>query len=67
MNDELFEELLESVREGGAILRGERQAARTTVVPSPATGGLPAYDPAAFADALAAVPDVTPVNGDELP
>jgi len=28
MNDELFNELLASVREGGAILRGERKAAR---------------------------------------
>jgi hypothetical protein len=25
MSDELFEELLESVREGGAILRGEKR------------------------------------------
>ena len=29
MRKELFDELLESVREGGAILRGERQASRT--------------------------------------
>jgi putative transcriptional regulator len=29
MDDRLFSELLESVREGGAILRGERQASRT--------------------------------------
>ena len=29
MRDELFNELLESVREGGAILRGESQASRT--------------------------------------
>jgi hypothetical protein len=28
MSDELFEELLESVREGGAILRGEKEASR---------------------------------------
>lgn len=28
MNDELFAELLESVGEGGAILRGEKQASR---------------------------------------
>jgi putative transcriptional regulator len=28
MREELFEELLESVREGGAILRGERRASR---------------------------------------
>jgi putative transcriptional regulator len=35
MSDELFEELLESVREGGAILRGEKDAARTFVVDVP--------------------------------
>jgi len=28
MDDKLFEELLESVREGGAVLRGERPPAR---------------------------------------
>lgn len=32
MDDVLFAELLESVREGGAILRGERQASRTFVI-----------------------------------
>ncbi len=32
MNDALFAELLESVREGGAILRGERAASRTLFV-----------------------------------
>lgn len=32
MKDELFAELLESVREGGAILRGEKPASRTFVV-----------------------------------
>jgi hypothetical protein len=30
MKKELFDELLESVREGGAILRGERDSARVT-------------------------------------
>ncbi|HRJ42621.1 MAG: helix-turn-helix domain-containing protein [Caldilineaceae bacterium] len=35
MNDELFEELLESVREGGAILRGEKAPARRFVIPTP--------------------------------
>ena len=30
MNDDLFQELVESVREGGAILRGEREAASET-------------------------------------
>jgi len=29
MKKKLFDELLESVHEGGAILRGEREAART--------------------------------------
>jgi putative transcriptional regulator len=29
MRKELFQELLESVREGGAILRGQRKASRT--------------------------------------
>ncbi len=29
MRQELFQELLESVREGGAILRGEKKASRT--------------------------------------
>ena len=29
MREELFQELLESVREGGAILRGEKKASRT--------------------------------------
>ena len=35
MNEELFAELLESVREGGAILRGERAASRTFVIETP--------------------------------
>jgi putative transcriptional regulator len=35
MNEELFAELLESVREGGAILRGEREAARRFVIQPP--------------------------------
>jgi putative transcriptional regulator len=35
MSDEMFAELLASVREGGAILRGERPASRTFVVESP--------------------------------
>lgn len=29
MRDDMFEELLESVRQGGAILRGDQQPART--------------------------------------
>ncbi len=35
MNDEPFAELLESVREGGAILRGEKKASRKFVVEPP--------------------------------
>ena len=35
MNDELFAELVASVREGGAILRGEKLAARTFPVLAP--------------------------------
>ena len=35
MDNELFEELLESVREGGAILRGEKEASRTFVFEAP--------------------------------
>ena len=35
MNDELFNELVASVREGGAILREEEEAARAFVVEEP--------------------------------
>ena len=35
MNDELFAELMESVREGGAILRGEKQPSRQFVIEAP--------------------------------
>ncbi len=35
MDDKLFAELLESVREGGAILRGEKVASRTFVMETP--------------------------------
>ncbi|MFQ5434584.1 MAG: NadS family protein [Anaerolineae bacterium] len=35
MSDELFEELLSSVREGGAILRGEQEASRTFTLKKP--------------------------------
>jgi putative transcriptional regulator len=35
ISDELFEELLESVREGGAILRGEKEASRSFTIESP--------------------------------
>jgi len=35
MRDELFAELVESVREGGAILRGERAPSRAFEVESP--------------------------------
>lgn len=32
MKDELFAELIESVREGGAIMRAEKEPSRTFVV-----------------------------------
>ena len=35
MNDELFNKLVASVREGGAILRDEKEASRTFVVDEP--------------------------------
>ena len=35
MNDDLFSELMDSVREGGAILRGEKKAFRTFTLEAP--------------------------------
>jgi len=35
MKQELFDELLESVRQGGTILRGDQQPARTFTYPDP--------------------------------
>jgi putative transcriptional regulator len=35
MNDKTFDELLESVRQGGGILRGEKEAARTFSLDDP--------------------------------
>ncbi len=35
MHDDLFAELLESVREGGAILRGEKETSRAFAVEPP--------------------------------
>ncbi len=35
MQEELFGELLNSVREGGAILRGEKEVSRTFTVEAP--------------------------------
>ena len=35
MRDELFQELLASVREGGAVLRGEKEPSRTFVLVNP--------------------------------
>ena len=35
MKDELFAELIESVREGGAIMRAEKEPSRTFVVAEP--------------------------------
>lgn len=40
MSDEMFAELLQSVREGGAILRGEKEASRMFVVETPDVKGI---------------------------
>ena len=40
MNDELFDELVASVREGGSILREEEDVARTFVVEEPDVAGI---------------------------
>lgn len=40
LSDEMFTDLLENVREGGAILRGERPASRTFTVESPDVRGI---------------------------
>jgi putative transcriptional regulator len=40
VKDELFDELTASVREGGAILRGEAPPSRTFVVEAPDVGGI---------------------------
>lgn len=40
MNEELFNELVASVREGGAILRDERDASRAVAVEDPDVAGI---------------------------
>lgn len=40
MNDDLFAELLESVRQGGAILRGEVAPSRTFIADGPSVRGI---------------------------
>ncbi len=40
MKDKLFRELLESVREAGAILRGEKKASRVFVMEGPNVKGI---------------------------
>ncbi|HEX8691229.1 MAG TPA: hypothetical protein VF746_02215 [Longimicrobium sp.] len=35
MKEDLFEELVESIKEAGAYLRGEQVPARITILPSP--------------------------------
>jgi putative transcriptional regulator len=40
MKEELFAELVESVREGGAIMRGEKEPSRTFVVTGPDVKGI---------------------------
>ncbi len=37
MNEDLFAELIESLREGGAILRGEKEASRKFAIKKPKT------------------------------
>ncbi|MGQ0562558.1 MAG: hypothetical protein ACT443_11870 [Gemmatimonadota bacterium] len=39
MNGEMFKRLLQSVREGGAILRGEVAPSRSFVIEHPDVGG----------------------------
>ncbi len=42
MDENLFEDLLESIREAGAVLRSEREATRRTILTDEATEvGLP--------------------------
>lgn len=40
MKDDLFSELVESVKEGGAILRGKAEASRETVFDDPEVGSI---------------------------
>jgi len=40
VNEELFRELVKSVRQGGAILRGEEEAARETSFEDPDVGAI---------------------------
>ncbi len=40
MNEELFAELLDSVREGGAILRGDKAPSRKFVIEPPDVKGI---------------------------
>jgi hypothetical protein len=41
MKQKAFQELLRSIREGGAILRGEVKASRRIVLPSPKARKIP--------------------------
>ncbi len=43
MKDDLFDELIHSVREGGAILRGEKEASRAWVVEDPDVAAIRAH------------------------
>lgn len=43
MKDDLYDELLESVREGGAILRGEKEPSRSWAVDEPHVAELRAH------------------------
>lgn len=55
VHEDMFEDLLESVREAGAILRGEREAARRTRVPN---------SPTEVARDHAGAPELAPREGD---
>jgi len=54
VDEDMFEDLLESVREAGAILRGERDAARRTRAPD---------SPPELAGDRRSAPDLTPREG----
>jgi len=50
MKEALFEELLASVREGGAILRGEKKPSRSFVMAAPARRDSPDVPPLVIRD-----------------
>lgn len=50
MKDEMFQELLESTRQGAAILRGEAEPSRRFVFPAPAKDEKPSPTPPNHSD-----------------